>query len=153
MGNLVHTVRNHRAPLRPEHSTTVRRRVAEPGQRAANLLRKRTRCDQPVPLRCDHGHWLSASMVCIQHAVPSAFTTALSHSRANQPPIDGPNPRGHERAMRRRRVRVNNVLRVGLDVHALGRQQTGNETYMRELVASLATLDEPGVEYLCYHTG
>jgi len=43
-------------------------------------------------------------------------------------------------------------VRVGLDVHTLGRRQTGNETYIRELVSALAALADPEVEYVCYHT-
>lgn len=43
-------------------------------------------------------------------------------------------------------------MRVGLDVHTLGKRQTGNETYIRELLAGLAAIGEPGIEFVCYHT-
>lgn len=43
-------------------------------------------------------------------------------------------------------------MRVGLDAHTLGRRQTGNETYMRELLGGLTAIGDPDVEYVCYHT-
>src|SRR5262245_60593934 len=43
-------------------------------------------------------------------------------------------------------------MRVGIDAHVLGKRQTGNETYMRELLSSLAARKDPDVEYVCYHT-
>ena len=45
------------------------------------------------------------------------------------------------------------MIRVGLDVHTLGRRQTGNETYTRELLNALAAIADPDVDYVCYHTG
>lgn len=43
-------------------------------------------------------------------------------------------------------------MRVGIDVHTVGERQTGNETYVRELVDHLTGLPDDGTEYLLYHT-
>jgi len=43
-------------------------------------------------------------------------------------------------------------VRIGIDIHTLGERQTGNETYMRQLVEHLTALPEPSVDYLLYHT-
>jgi glycosyltransferase involved in cell wall biosynthesis len=44
-------------------------------------------------------------------------------------------------------------MRVGIDVHTLGRRQTGNETFMRGLFEGLAELPPDGAEYVPYYTG
>ena len=44
-------------------------------------------------------------------------------------------------------------LRVGIDVHTLGRRKTGNETYVRGLFEGFAELPADGVEYIAYYTG
>ncbi len=43
-------------------------------------------------------------------------------------------------------------MRVALDVHSIGMRQTGNETYIRNLVEHLAAMQLPEVEFHYYHT-
>lgn len=43
-------------------------------------------------------------------------------------------------------------LRVGIDIHAIGSRQTGNETYVRNLVEQLILLQEPALDLGLYHT-
>ena len=43
-------------------------------------------------------------------------------------------------------------MRVGIDVHTLGRQQTGNETYVRELLGALSAIPDADLELLYYVT-
>ena len=45
------------------------------------------------------------------------------------------------------------ALRVGIDVHTLGRRKTGNETYVRGLFEGLGELPRDDVEYIQYYTG
>ena len=47
----------------------------------------------------------------------------------------------------------NGCTRVGIDIHTLGRRQTGNETYMRALVGALAAIGDRQVEFFYYATG
>ena len=42
-------------------------------------------------------------------------------------------------------------MRIGIDIHAIGRRQTGNETYIRNVVENLALLDLPH-DFVLYHT-
>lgn len=43
------------------------------------------------------------------------------------------------------------MMKVGIDIHAIGMRQTGNETYIRNLVENLAALGLP-LDYVFYHT-
>lgn len=42
-------------------------------------------------------------------------------------------------------------MRLGIDAHMVGEGETGNETYVRGLIAGLSTLEAPP-ELVCYHT-
>ncbi len=42
--------------------------------------------------------------------------------------------------------------RIGLDVHALGGRQTGNETYARQLAAALLAREDADLDYTFFHT-
>ena len=44
-------------------------------------------------------------------------------------------------------------MRVGIDVHTLGRRKTGNETYVRGLLEGLAALPPDELEFVYYYTG
>ncbi len=43
-------------------------------------------------------------------------------------------------------------MRVGIDIHAIGLKQTGNESYIRSLVESFEEMECPGVEFYYYQT-
>jgi glycosyltransferase involved in cell wall biosynthesis len=45
------------------------------------------------------------------------------------------------------------TLRIGIDVHVVGRRVTGNETYALNLVGALSELPAHDVEFVYYHTG
>ena len=42
--------------------------------------------------------------------------------------------------------------RIGIDIHTIGQRQTGNETYMRNLVEHLSAMESPETELFLYHT-
>ena len=44
------------------------------------------------------------------------------------------------------------MLRIGVDVHAIGARQTGNETYIRNLVDNLIELSGGNNKFILYHT-
>ena len=43
-------------------------------------------------------------------------------------------------------------MRIALDVHSIGMRQTGNETYMRNLVENLSGLDQNDMDFHYFHT-
>lgn len=43
-------------------------------------------------------------------------------------------------------------MRIGIDAHTIGSRQTGNETYVRNLVEELSSMNRGGLEYFFYHT-
>lgn len=43
-------------------------------------------------------------------------------------------------------------MKVGIDIHAVGKQQTGNETYIRNLVGNLIGIDSDNTDYHLFYT-
>jgi glycosyltransferase involved in cell wall biosynthesis len=43
-------------------------------------------------------------------------------------------------------------MKVGIDIHSIGKQQTGNETYIRNLVDNLIDLDSKNTDYHLFYT-
>lgn len=43
-------------------------------------------------------------------------------------------------------------MRIGIDAHAIGSQQSGNETYYEQLLKHLATIPTNGARYVIYYT-
>ncbi len=43
-------------------------------------------------------------------------------------------------------------MRIGIDIHTIGARQTGNETYMRNLVSNLVKQKKSDMDFFLYHT-
>ena len=51
-----------------------------------------------------------------------------------------------------RELKAKMTIRIGIDIHTIGARQTGNETYITNLIEAMVKAKPPDLEFVLYHT-